>query len=67
MKPWQIGDRVTYRYRRNGVEHYVHGTVTALDLPGLPPGVQVTFDAPDRGVTTCYATRRELVSGPPKP
>lgn len=67
MKPWRVGDRVTYRYRRFGAEHHVHGTVIALDLPGLPTGVQVEFDEPDPhsdNATTCYATHRELTNGP---
>lgn len=38
----------------------VSGTVTAVDLPGLPRGVQVALDRTVNGGDTCYATHAEV-------
>lgn len=63
---WEVGDRVAWPHRerqrgahRRRVVRSV-GTVTAVDVPGLPPGVRVEFDQPVHGETTCYATHDEL-------
>lgn len=63
--PWRVGDRVVWPHRegigRNRRDVESSGTVTALDLPNLPPGVEVTFDEPDtEHARRCYATYREL-------
>lgn len=56
---WRVGDRVslcpTGRERDR-----VHGTVLAIDEPGLPPGVRVQLDRLICGVDNCYATHDEL-------
>jgi hypothetical protein len=67
-EPWKPGDRVIVRLPdrnlRQGGGGYrsvdVHGTVRAVDLPGLRPGVKVDLDREINGVQTCYATHREL-------
>ena len=46
--------------RHRPVSVQATGTVTAVDEPGLPPGVRVTLDREINGVDTCYATYREL-------
>lgn len=61
---WQVGDRVVWPHRE-GIGRarrtvYSTGTVTAVDLPGMPAGAQVTFDRPVNGAPTCYATYAEL-------
>jgi hypothetical protein len=62
--PWWVGDRVLWPHlegsARRRREVRSAGTVTAIDLPGLPPGVEVTFDDPVHGSRRCYATYHEL-------
>jgi hypothetical protein len=38
------------------------GTVQAVDVPNLPPGVSLRFDVPDpaTGATECYGTHDEI-------
>jgi len=64
-QPWKPGDRVIVRlpHRSTPVcDIDVCGTVRAVDLPGLPPGVKVDLDEQVNGVRDCYATHRELRS-----
>jgi hypothetical protein len=66
--PWKVGDRVAWPHKvRAGRFASIIlevGTVTAVDLPGLPRGVQITFDDPVDGAATCYATYREIQAWP---
>ena len=62
-EPWKPGDRVIVRLPRKTTpvgDIDVHGTVRAVDLPGLPPGVKVDLDEAVNGVRDCYATHSEL-------
>ena len=63
---WAVGDRVAWPHRegRGSACRTVLtvGTITAVDLPGQPPGVQVTFDEPVRGLPACYATHAEIMT-----
>jgi hypothetical protein len=67
-EPWKPGDRVIVRLPdkslpavgRGSRQVDVHGTVRAIDLPGLPPGVKVDLDREINGVRDCYATHSEL-------
>lgn len=65
----RVGDRVCVDLpdrsaRRHQGRHVavvpVFGTVAAVDLPGLPRGVQVALDRTVNGVDTCYATYAEV-------
>lgn len=62
--PWWVGDRVVWPHQEGHgfARHEVvsPGTVTAIDLPGQPPGARVRLDAPVHGLWTCYATYDEL-------
>jgi hypothetical protein len=64
--PWRPGDRVIARLPAGQATGYgrrhadVHGTVRAVDEPGLPPGVRVDLDDEVNGVRDCYATHGEL-------
>lgn len=64
--PWLVGDRVVWPHRedrgrgRRSVWAWSPGTVTAVDLPDLPPGVRVAFDEPVNGELDCYATHDEI-------
>jgi hypothetical protein len=62
--PWWVGDRVVWPHRegsgRRRRDVQSAGTVTAVDLPNLPAGVEVTFDEPVNGARRCYATYDEL-------
>ena len=69
MTQWKVGDRVVWPHEVKRGRSYVtvrtSGTVIALDLPGVPRGVQVEFDSPINGADgiftdTCYATYEEL-------
>lgn len=61
---WKVNDRVVWPHSEGvGRDRWAvrsAGTVTGIDLPGLPPGVQVTFDKPVNGASTCYAVHGEL-------
>lgn len=63
---WSVGDRVVWPHREGRGSAWrtvlTAGTVTAVDLPGQPPGVQVTFDEPVKGSSTCYATHSEILA-----
>lgn len=59
-----VGARAAFTFRGSGRARrtVLHpGTVAAVAEPGVPPGVQLTFDQPCHGTTTCYATHGELV------
>jgi hypothetical protein len=68
---WKAGDRVAVvlpyrsgvwgRYRRVRAT----GTVTAVDVPGLPPGVDIALDFEVGGARSCYATHEEVMSADP--
>lgn len=70
--PWWVGDRVVWPHREGSGRHrrdvQSAGTVTAVDLPNLPTGVEVAFDEPVNGSRRCYAAYSELRShGAPHP
>lgn len=62
--PWWVGDRVVWPHRegsgRRRRDVRPAGTVTAVNLPHLPAGVEVTFDEPVNGSLRRYATHSEL-------
>lgn len=63
-RSWKVGDRVVWpHHEKHGGRYEIVrsvGTITAVNEPGLPRGVRVTFDELVNGAPSCYATYGEL-------